>query len=251
MMGCEISMNRIIDRNSPLSYYYQLKQIIIAMIENRELKENDRLLTEKEFCEQYDISRATVRQALQELENEDYIYKIQGKGTFVSPKKFQQDLLKFYSFTDEMKKIGKVPVSRVLNFKIIEPNSKIMELLKIRTGQQVYEFTRLRLADQEPMILETTYIPYDLFPGISKSDLEITPLYDLLINKYNTIFCKAEEMFRSTLLKEEEAEILGYIKGGPAMLLERLTYNNNQQIIEYTKSIARGDKFKYHVVLQK
>ncbi len=244
-------MEDMIDKNSPLSYYYQLKQIIIDMIDSRELGENERLPTEKELCERFDISRATVRQALKELENDDYIYKIQGKGTFVSPKKFQQDLLKFYSFTDEMKKIGKQPSSKVLNFKIQVPDKKISGILQLNQSDKVYQFTRLRLADNEPMMLETTYIPYDLFKGITKKDLENTPLYNILINQFGTIFSKAEEIFRPTLLTEEEANKLNYINGGPAILLERITYDKSDKVIEYTKSVSRGDKFKYHVVLEK
>jgi GntR family transcriptional regulator len=242
---------RKIEKNSPLSLYYQLKQIIIDMIDKRELMENDRLPTEQELCDKYDISRATVRQALKDLENEDYIYKIQGKGTFVSPSRFQQDLLKFYSFTDEMKKTGKTPTSQVSDFKIISPDNKIAGILNLDRDKKVYEFTRLRLADDEPMMLENTYIPYELFPEITKEKLEMTPLYDILINEYGVVFSKAEESFRPTLLTEEEAEKLNYIKGGPAILLERITYNSNRRVIEYTKSVARGDKFKYHVVLEK
>lgn len=244
-------MSRIIEKDSHLSLYYQLKRIIIDMIEKRELVESDKLPTEKELCERYDISRATVRQALTELENEDYIYKIQGKGTYVSPAKFQQDLLKFYSFTDEMKKIGKHPSSKVLDFKICKAYAKIAENLEVKEGVNVYQFTRLRLADEEPMMLETTYIPYSLFKGITKNDLETLPLYFILINRYNMVFSRAEESFRATLIKEEEADILNYIKGGPAILLERITYNNTNKIIEYTKGVSRGDKFKYHIVLKK
>ncbi len=242
---------RTIDKNSPLSYYYQLKQILIEMLDNRELEEDEKLPTEKELCERFNISRVTVRQALQELENEDYIYKIQGKGTFVSPKRLQQDLLKFYSFTNEMKKIGKTPSTKVLDFKIIEPNKKISEILRINEDEQAYKFVRLRSSDNVPMMLETSYIPYNLFPGISKKSLEENPLYSILIDEYNTDFSKAEEIFRATLITEEEAEILNYISGSSAILLERYTYDNNSRIIEYTKSVSRGDKFKYHVVLEK
>lgn len=244
-------MVRSIQKDSPLSLYYQLKQIIVDMIDKRELKENDKLPTEQELCNRFDISRATVRQALKELENEDYIYKIQGKGTFVSPKKFQQDLLKFYSFTEEMKKIGKKPTSKVLDFKIINVDRKIAEILQMVEGEKVYKFIRLRLANEIPMMLETTFIPYHLFPGIDKCMLEEKPLYTILIEKYQTVFSKAEEIFRPILLTEEEAEKLNYIKGGPAILLERITYNQSDSVIEYTKSVARGDKFKYHVVLKK
>lgn len=244
-------MNEIIEKNSPLSLYYQLKQIIINKIESRELTENDKLPTEKDLCERYDISRATVRQALTELENEDYIYKIQGKGTFVSPKRYQQDLLKFYSFTDEMKKLGKTPTSKVLKFDITTPNKKVAKTLSLSKDNKVYRFTRLRLADNEPMMLETSYIPYELFKGITKEKLENRPLYTILIEEFDTSFSKAEEIFRPTLMENNEAEKLNYIEGGPAILLERITYNNENTVIEYTKSVARGDKFKYHVVLEK
>jgi GntR family transcriptional regulator len=244
-------MERTIDKNSPLSLYYQLKQIIIDMIEKKELQENDRLPTEQELCQKYGISRATVRQALKELENEEYIYKIQGKGTFVSPKRFQQDLLKFYSFTEEMKKIGKKPTSQVLDFKVINADHKIARIMGLEDQTKVYEFFRLRFADDDPMMLEITYIPYDLFPGIKKDDLEVNPLYKILIEEYDTSFSKAEESFRATLLNKNEARKLQYIEGGPAMLLERITYNSQGKIIEYTKSVARGDRFKYHVVLKK
>lgn len=246
-----IKLSKTIDKNSPLSLYYQLKQIIVNKIENREFEANDKLPTEKDLCEEYGISRATVRQAFKELENEGYIYKIQGKGTYVSPKKFQQDLLKFYSFTEEMKKINKHPTSKVLNFKITDASKKIADKLDVDTGTKVYEFTRLRLADEEPMMLETTYIPYNLYKGITKEDLENNPLYNILINRYNTVFSKAEETFRATSVRDNEAEKLNYIEGGPAIFLERITYNNSEKIIEYTKSIARGDKFNYHVVLEK
>ena len=244
-------MDKKIYKDSPLPLYYQLKQIIINMIESRELKENDKLTTENELCKQFSISRTTTRQALKELVNEDYIYVIQGKGTFISPKKFQQDLLKFYSFTDEMKKIGKTPTSSVLEFKIIEANNKIAQILRINQNKKVYKFIRLRLADNEPMILETTYIPYELFPGITREDLESNPLYSILVGRFHTVFTKAEETFRSTLLTEEEAKKLNCISGISAIFFERTTYDNYDRVIEYTKSVARGDKFKYHVILKK
>ena len=150
-----------------------------------------------------------------------------------------------------MKKLGKTPTSKVLEFDITTPNKKIAKTLSITTNEKVYRFTRLRLADNEPMMLETSYIPYELFKGITKEDLENRPLYTILIEEFNTSFSKAEEMFRPTLMEDDEADKLHYIEGGPAILLERITYNNNEKIIEYTKSVARGDKFKYHVVLEK
>ncbi len=239
-----------IDKTSRIPLYYQLMDIIINMIDREEFGEDDQLPSEREFCEIYNVSRSTVRQAIQELEKEGYIYRVHGKGTFVSREKFRQDLLEFYSFTEEMKKIGKVPSSKVLDFEIVESNEKIAKKMRLNPKDRVYVFTRLRLADNEPMMLETSFIPYDRFPGITKEDLEENAMYDIFTKKYDANFTGAEEIFQSVLTKEYEADLLEYFSGLPSMMIERLTYEEDL-IIEYTKGIARGDRFKYHVYLGK
>lgn len=243
-------MMQKIEKDSHLSLYYQLRRIILHMIETGELKADDRLPTEKEFCESYNISRATVRQALQELENEGYIYKVQGKGTFVATRKYPQDLLRFYSFTQEMQKLGKVPSAKVLTFKISKASSMLASILNISLEEEVYEFTRLRLADGEPMMLDTVFLPYRPFPGIELEDLENAQLYDILRNRFAVVPSKTEESFRPVLLNAAEAEVLGYQPLGPALLLKRLTYHG-ENVIEYCKSVARGDRFEYRVEMKK
>ena len=103
--------DRMVLKNSKSPLYYQLAEIILSEIESKNLKENDKLLTEREYAKKYELSRATVRQALAYLEEKGYVYKVQGCGTFVSSKVIQQKLLKVYSFTEEMKKLGKIPES--------------------------------------------------------------------------------------------------------------------------------------------
>ncbi|HLR35730.1 MAG TPA: GntR family transcriptional regulator [Tissierellales bacterium] len=239
-----------INKKGRIPLYYQLMDIIIEMIEVENLKENDKLPSERELCEQYDVSRSTVRQAIQELEKEGYIYREHGKGTFVSPKKLKQDLLGFYSFTEEMKKMGKKPTSKVLDFKVIECNEKVAKKMKLEIGDKVYEFTRLRLADNEPMMLETSYVPYNRFPKLTEGELQEKPMYDIFTEKYDASFTRAEEIFQSVLTRDFEAELLEYSEDFPSMMIERITYEEDI-IIEYTKGIARGDRFKYHVVLNK
>lgn len=239
-----------INKKSRIPLYYQLMDIIVKMIEVENLKENDKLPSERELCEQYDVSRSTVRQAIQELEKEGYIYREHGKGTFVSPKKLKQDLLGFYSFTEEMKKMGKKPTSKVLNFKVIKCNEKIAKKMKLEIGDKVYEFTRLRLADNEPMMLETSYVPCNRFLDLTKKELQEKPMYDIFTGKYDASFTRAEEIFQSVLTRRFEAELLKYSEDFPSMMIERITYEKDV-IIEYTKGIVRGDRFKFHVILNK
>lgn len=238
------------DRSGIIPLYYQLMDEIIRMIEEGNLEAHDQLPSERELCNNYNISRSTVRQAIQELENEGYIYRVHGKGTFISPEIFKQNLLKFYSFTEEMKKLGKIPSSKVLSFDIITCDEKLSRKMKLKQGDKVYCFTRLRLADLKPMMLETSFVPCDRFPGLTKEELESTPMYDIFMKKHNANFTKAEETLQPVLTRELEADLLEYKAGFPSMMIERVTYENGS-IIEYTKGVTRGDKFKYQVVLNK
>lgn len=241
---------KTVDKNNRVPMYYQLVDIIVELIETGVLEENKKIPSERELCTQYDISRATVRQAIQVLERDGYIYKKHGKGTYVSPKRMKQELLKFYSFTEEMKKLGKIPSSKVIDFQLITADEKIAKKMQTLEGEKLYKFTRIRLADEEPMMLETSYIPYERFPGILRGDLEENAMYDIFTKRYNAVFTKAEECFRTVSTRSNEAKILNIKKNAPSMMIERWTFEK-EVIIEYTVGIARGDKFKYHVVLNR
>lgn len=241
---------KYIDKKSRLPLYHQLVDIIIGGIEEDQIAEHEKLLSEREYCEKYDISRATVRQAIQELEKSGYIYKRHGKGTFVSPKAFKQDLLKFYSFTEEMKKLGKVPASQVLEFEIVQCDRKVARKLDCKEGDWVYELIRLRLADDEPMMYEKTYLPVSRFPKLTKVEIQENSMYDVFVQKYSVKFSRAEEKLRPVMTRKSEAQLLDIDDNVPSMLIERITYEN-EEIIEYTRGIARGDRFEYRVILEK
>jgi len=238
-----------LNADNRLPLYHQLYDIIVEKIEDETYKENDKLPSEREFCDKYDISRATVRRAMVELEKNDYIYKKQGKGVFVSSKAFKQDLLSFYSFSEEMKKINKVPNSKVIDFNKVSAGSKIADKLNIEENKMIYKFKRLRLADDEPMMIETTYLPAARFPGLNSNKLNKRSMYDIFREDYNVEFNKADEIFQAISLNKKEAEYLDSEVGSPSILLERFTYES-ENIIEYTASVTRGDKFKFHVSLE-
>lgn len=238
----------IIDKTSKIPLYLQLMQEMINKIEKGVYKENDKLPSERELCKIYDLSRITVRQALQELEREGYIYKVHGVGTFVAPKKYDQSLVKLYSFTDEMKKLGKTPSTKVMEFTILAIDEYLAKKMKLEPKEEVYKIVRLRLADGEPLIYETTYLPREVFPKLSVNDLISRPMYTIFQEDYNIHVTRAIETFSATVVREDEALYLDVPAQKPAMLIKRYAYFNDL-LIEYTVSVARGEKFKYIVEL--
>lgn len=239
----------MIEKDNRLPLYYQLMDEIVEQIEKGNLKEHERLPSERELCEMYDISRTTVRQTMQELEKEGYIYKKHGKGSFISPKVYNQSLVSFYSFTEEMKKLGKTPSSNVVSFDIVASENKVAKKLGINPGDLVYKIIRLRLADGEPMLYETSYVPVERFGELTKEELEETPMYELFRQKYDVTITQATETFRAVITRPEEAKHLTIEEGFPSMMLIRTTYEK-ASVIEYTVTIARGDKFSYTVELK-
>ncbi|WP_235817521.1 MULTISPECIES: GntR family transcriptional regulator [Gracilibacillus] len=236
------------DKASKVPLYLQLMDELILKMDNKELQVDQKLPSERELCEIYNLSRITVRSALQELEREGYIYKLHGKGTFVSPVSYHQKLIKLYSFTDEMKKLGKTPTTQVLSFQEIALDERLAHKMNVTALDEVFQIVRLRLADQEPLIYETSYLPKETFPGLTKNDLNERPMYEIFRQEYQIHVTKAVEHFSASSLRKEEADYLQLTAGSPAMLVKRLAYHNDQ-LIEYTVSVTPGDKFNYTVEL--
>lgn len=232
-----------------LALYYQLADEILQKIEREEYKPNDKLPTERSLCEKHGVSRATVRQAFSYLEQKGYIFKVQGKGTFVAPKIVEQSLLEFYSFSDEMKKQGREPRSEVVAFKVVEVPGEVCKKMKLSEGRLVYEIKRIMFADNEPMMYEKTYLPIERFPELTREKLENGSMYELFISNYSVVFKSAEESFQPIKMTEQEAAYLHTDIDEPSMKIERVSYEK-EGAIEYSISVARN-KFKYKITLKK
>lgn len=239
-----------LDSKSPIALYHQLKLIIAKKIDNKEWLPGEQIPTEHELCQQYQVSRITVRQALAELEKEGRLVKKQGIGTFVSFSKFEQNLVSFYSFSEEFKKMGFSPRNKVLEFVHVLAPADIAEKLSLKDSQLgVYFIKRLRYADDILMAIEDTWLPASLFPGIDKQNLDDNALYDIMRDQYNVIPNSANESFGATAVNSKDAELFGIKIGDPALDIERLTFSA-QVPIEYTTAIVRGDKFRFYVKLE-
>jgi len=230
------------------SLYGKLVDDIKESIE-KEHQPHDLLPSERELAEIYGVSRTTVRLAMQELENLGFIYKKHGKGTFVSS--LSDSILNLtgaYSFTEQMTSLGKVPSTKILEFSIVESNKYFSEQLGIIKGSKLIKIKRLRLADEEPMMLERTYLPYKRFEGLTSEMLEEKPMYDIFLEQYNQRIKYAEEEFYASIVNDKDAEYIDVPKGSASLNLVRKTVNQENEIIEYTLSVARADQFRYKVL---
>lgn len=213
------------------------------------MKVGDKLPSERKLCIVYNVSRTTVRNAIDYLEYNGYVKRIQGKGTYaVGGADDRYNLSDYYSFTEQTKKLGKNPKSQIIEYHIIRPTPDISDILNIDKNGLVIQFIRLRLADEEPQLLETTYLSYDKFQEITKSLLEEVPLYDIFSKKYNREIHKVKEKFSVANISKKESQLLGIKNITGCLEIKRFSYDKDDNIIEYTKSLASADKFEYQTV---
>lgn len=233
-------------RKQPL--YDQLVDVLREKIEN-DMVAHDPLPSERELSEQYGLSRTTVRLALQELESLGLVTRQHGRGTFVADGTNRvTDLSQAYSFTEEMHRLGRNPQTKVLEFGLVPAAKHASSMLRLHLGTKVFKLRRLRLADGIPMMLERSHLPASEFVSLSEHEVATKPLYDIVEKDYHQKIRFADEEFRASTARREEAELLGIPEGSPVLKLSRITFNDKNVAIEYTHSVARADQFKYKIV---
>lgn len=247
-----MQIRKMIKKDSPIPIYYQLEEIIKDLIEKGELKPGDSLPAEREYAEKFEISRMTVRQAFTQLVNDGYLYRIQGKGTFVAERKpkIEQALQGLTSFTEDMKARGMKPGSQLVQFEIIPATSLIANQLGIQEYGPVYEIKRIRLADDVPMALETNYISANFIKGLTEKIVNQS-LYSYIENQLNLRIDHASQVIESSVADELEAEYLNIQPGAPVMLIQRNTFLKDETPVEFVKSTYRADRYKFMIQMNR
>ena len=230
--------------------YLKLSDMLAEQIMDGTLPEGTLLPSERELCQVHGISRTTVRQALQDLNQKGYSKTIHGKGTVVVRPQIRQELRSIYSFDQDMRRLGKHPETQIMDFVEIVPAGTIASMMQLPLGESVYRIMRLRLANNEPMLLETNYLPCSRFPGFTRQMLENQSLYQVLSSRYSLNIDIAEETFEPILLRPMEAQMLHTVQGALGMLVERISYEGGK-VVEISKSVSPASKFKHHVVLRR
>ena len=235
-------LTRTIDFNSKVSYYLQLRELLVDQIEKNELRQGDKLPSEAELCDALKISRTVVRQAMQELEHEGLIYRRKGKGAFVAEPKINMALTQLrFGFIHDMASRGKRTVTKVLKQGYVPATRKVAQYLHVDVGTSVIEIQRLRFVDNEPIVLVSSYLPANLCAEVVKEDLSKS-LYNTLRDVCKIRFAYGERIIESVAANELESRLLDVEAGTPMILVISLSYLADGTAVEYSHAIHRGDR---------
>ncbi|MDQ2998626.1 MAG: GntR family transcriptional regulator [Chloroflexota bacterium] len=237
----------MLDKTSPIPLYYQLAETIKEQIAAGTWLPGTQLPGERELNEQYSISRMTVRQALQHLIREGIVVSKKGLGTYVAAPKMSYDPLHVMGFTDDMLRRGATVSSRVLEQVIVTLPTAIGAQLQLASSATATKIVRLRLSDSTPLLLETVYVPMEIFPNLVREDLAAQSLYHLLFERYNVQLKGSQQTFEAVPANENESNLFGINTLTPMFLIEGVTYDVHDRPIEYFKAAYRGDRFKIHL----
>lgn len=222
--------------------YYRLKRHLLRMTET--LSPGAPVPPERSLALEFDTSRTTVRQALAELVVEGRLQRVQGKGTFVAKPKVAQTL-QLTSYTEDMRAQGLEPTSRLIDVGYVAATDELAERLRIRTGSRVLRVERLRLADGEPMAIETTHLSAKRFPGLRRLLARHHSLYTCLAEQYGVRLTEAEECIETAMATPDEASLLSIDVGLPMLLLTRHSFDEEASPVEWVKAVYRGDRYKF------
>jgi GntR family transcriptional regulator len=229
--------------------YRQIQTDLRDRIGRGDLAPGDRLETEQELMARYEVSRATVRQALAGLVNDGLVEIRRGLGTYVRRGAMEHRLGGFYTYSREIERHGLRPGTRVRGLRIEPAGRHVAAALELEPGEPVVALARIRLADDEALVTETSYLPAARFPGLERVDFHQRSLYDTLTSQFDVRPARARETFEPVLLSSEEAAQLGVVPGGPALRVERTTFDGDGNVIEYCRSTVRADRYHYSVEL--
>ena len=241
---------RTLNKNIPIPLYYQLKEILLECVEQAEVGSS--FPTELELCEQFDISRPTVRQAINELVVEGYLQRIKGKGTFIAEPRIKQDfLIALKSFTEEMQEKGLVPKTQILELEKEPCDEKVSKALNIPIGSEVIQLKRLRSTNNIPIVLVVTFLPAAKLPNILSRDFENESLYRIIEEEYGYTIDRATRTLEAWVAGEDEAALLEIKEGDPIQFIETIAYLTDGSPIEYSLAQYRGDKSEFTFELKK
>ena len=219
----------------------ETRERVLDLIEG--LRMGEAIPSERQLSADLGVSRLTVRAALDDLVRDGYLVRRRGSGTFVSEPKIAQELT-MTSFTEDMRRRGMKPTSRTLSLDVVPAGAQLGRFLHVSPSEPVVVVKRLRLADRETMAIETLHVRESLVPGLTGKDLETHSFYELLRDRYGTVIAGGVQTIEPTVTDEEESSALGIPLHSPAFLFERFSRDGEGNVVEFVRSIYRGDRYR-------
>jgi len=246
IIGSEASLDRL----SPTPIFQQIKAILERAIATGELSAHQRIPSERELSAALGVSRMTIRQAMLEMMSDGTLYTRSGKGTYVADRKIEQPLQRLSSFTEDITARGMRPASQVLAQELLSAPLELAGALQVAPGSELVRIRRLRLANEQPLALETAHLPHALCPGLLRCDLSRNSLYEVLRTEYGVVTGSAKQTIEASQPVEEERQLLHLPDGVPVLRIDRLTSSVDGRLVEFVRSVYRGDRFQLHVELR-
>jgi len=220
----------------------ETRERVLELIES--LSVGDAIPSERQLGVDLGVSRLTARAALDDLVREGYLVRRRGAGTFVAEPKVPKGGIDITSFSEDMRARGLTPASRTSELRMIPAGARLGRILHVSPSEPVVAAKRLRLADGEPMAIELLHVRSSLVPGLTGEDLEESSFYELLVNRVDLAIVGGTQTVEPTVTNEEESQALGVPLHSPALLFERVTRTAEAEVVEYTQSTYRGDRYR-------
>lgn len=236
-----------IDPGSAVPKYSQLREILVELI-GSELAYDQAIPSERELVDRYDLSRMTVRQAINSLVSEGRLYRVPGKGTFVARPKIEMPL-RLASFTEDMRARGLEPGAVDLERRILPASAQLAGALQLSPGDPVHLIARLRTADAVPMAVERSHIPADIAPRLDQIPLAGRSLYEVLERQFGVVLEHGEQTIEAGIVEPLDASLLELHPGSAVLRLQRRSFAGGRPV-ELTVSTYRGDRYQLHVGLE-
>ncbi|HEX6383599.1 MAG TPA: GntR family transcriptional regulator [Anaerolineae bacterium] len=239
-----------IDRYSAEPLYQQIRHLLLQAIKRGQLLPHQQAPSERELSELTGVSRMTVRQALQQLVGDGWLYTVPGKGTFVAADpKIEQNLQRLTGFTEEVQSQGFVPGSQILSIEIVPADGRAAEVFGILPDSALIRICRQRLANGVPIAVENTHLVQEAFPGLDQVDLANQSLYNVLQTRYAVYPTRAVQIIEADCADEATAVLLEIEPKKPVLAMERITYGIDGRPVEYVLSTYRADRSRLRVEL--
>ncbi len=239
--------NRVLERGSIIPLYYQLLEILIDQIETGILLPGDPVPSENELCRKYNVSKSTVLQAIQALVNKRLVYRMRGRGTFVTDPKISQNITTLLSYSSEIVGQNGSTINRSVTSKLMPALPAVARHLGISESSPIYHIQILREAGKIPISLQTSFLPADLVPGLIDLPFDDGSLLKTIQNRYKLKITSVNETFQAVKSDSYEAKLLEIHVGDPLVLLERFSMVKGGRIIELARTLLRGDRCKFNI----